>query len=71
VTDAVGPDAGWIVGRDDADGLAAAIAEAAADPGARSRRGAAARERACSEFALDTIMTAYDGLYSEALANRL
>lgn len=71
ITDAVGPDGGWIVGANDADAVAAAIDAAAADPGERARRGAAARERACTSFAVDTIVTAYDGLYREALAHRL
>jgi hypothetical protein len=30
-----------------------------------------ARARACTEFALDHIIDAYDGLYGEALASRL
>ncbi|MDR3686674.1 MAG: glycosyltransferase [Coriobacteriia bacterium] len=71
ITDAVGDKAGWIVGHNDAAGLAAAIDAAAADPGELARRGAVARQRACTEFALDTIVTAYDGLYREALAHRL
>lgn len=71
IADAVGPDAGWIAARDDADALAAAITEAAADPDERARRGTAARERACTEFELGRILTAYDGLYSEALSDRL
>jgi glycosyltransferase involved in cell wall biosynthesis len=71
ITDAVGTDGGWIVGHDDAAALAAAIDAAAADPDEVARRGAAARERACTEFALDMILAAYDGLYREALASRL
>jgi glycosyltransferase involved in cell wall biosynthesis len=68
ITDAVGEHAGWIVGHDDADALAAAIDAAAADPVEVARRGAAARERACSLYALDRIIDAYDGLYREALS---
>ena len=71
ITDAVGDDAGWIVGHDDVAGLAAAIDAAAADAAELARRGAAARARACTEFALTTIITAYDRLYREALAHRL
>ena len=71
ITDAVGDDAGWIVDHDDVAGLAAAIDTAAADPAELARRGTAARERACTEFALDSIVSAYDGLYREALAHRL
>jgi glycosyltransferase involved in cell wall biosynthesis len=71
VADAVGCDAGWIVGRDDVAALAVAIDAAAADPAQVARRGAAARKRACTEFALDTIVAEYDGLYREALAHRL
>ncbi len=71
IADAVGADAGWIVGKNDSRALAEAIDAAAADPDELARRGAAARERACTEFALDTIVAAYDGLYREALAHRL
>jgi len=71
IADAVGTDAGWIVGHDDSASLAAAIEAAASDPAEAERRGAAGRSRACSEFALDIIVAAYDGLYHEALAQRL
>jgi len=71
ITDAVGTNAGWIVGHNDATALASAIDAAAADPTELACRGAAARERACTEFALDRIITAYDGLYREALAHSL
>ena len=71
ITDAVGESAGWIAGHDDVAGLAAAIASAASNPEDLARRGAAARERAVNEFALDRIVAAYDGLYGEALASRL
>ena len=69
IADAVGADAGWIVGKNDSRALAEAIDAAAADEGERARRGAAGRERACTEFALDRIVAAYDGLYREALAH--
>jgi len=71
ITDAVGSDAGWLVGHDDAPALARAIDEAAGDPGQVARRGAAALERARTEFALDRIVIEYEELYREALASRL
>ena len=71
ITDAVGPDAGWIVGHDDAGALADAIDAAAASPAEIVRRGAAARERALTRFAFDKIAAAYDGLYREAIARCL
>ena len=71
ITDAVGTDAGWIVGKHDVAALAAAIDAAAADPAEVASRGTAARERVCREFAVDRILTAYEGLYREALASRL
>jgi glycosyltransferase involved in cell wall biosynthesis len=70
IAEAVGADAGWIVGKNDAHALAEAIDAAAADPDGLARRGAAARERACTEFASDGIVASYDGLYREALASR-
>lgn len=71
ITDAVGDSAGWIVGHDDAEALAAAIDHAASHPSEVARLGAAARERACAEFALDRIVNAYDLLYAEALAHHV
>lgn len=71
ITDAVGPEAGWIVPKDDVDALAAAIDGAAADPAEAARRGAAGRKRAASEFALDRIVEAHEELYREALASRV
>jgi glycosyltransferase involved in cell wall biosynthesis len=71
IADAVGPDAGWITPRDDPAAMAAAIDAAAADPEDAARRGRAARDRACTVFASDHIIDAYDGLYCEALASRL
>ncbi len=71
VADAVSETEGWIVAKNDRDALARAIEAAAVDPAEVARRGAAARERACTEFALDMILAAYDGLYREALASRL
>lgn len=71
ISDAVADDAGWIVGHNDVDALAAAIDHAAADPQARAARGAAGRARACSEFSLDRIIDAYERLYRDALAHRV
>jgi glycosyltransferase involved in cell wall biosynthesis len=68
IADAVVTDAGWITPKNDQHALAAAIDAAAADPSELARRGAAARERACTEFALPTIIDAYEELYREALA---
>jgi glycosyltransferase involved in cell wall biosynthesis len=70
IADAVGAHAGWIVGKNDAHALAEAIDATAADPDELARRGAAARERACTEFASNGIVASYDGLYREALASR-
>lgn len=72
IADAIGSkETGWIVAKDDASALAAAIDEAATNPDEVARRGAAARERVCAEFSLDRIIDAYDGLYDEALASRV
>jgi glycosyltransferase involved in cell wall biosynthesis len=71
IADAVGTEAGWIVPKDDIQALARAIETAAADPEDRERRGAAARRRAVSEFALPRIIEAYEELYREALASRV
>lgn len=67
IADAVGARGGWIVPKNDVAALAAAISAAAADPEGCRERGAAARERARSEFALERIVTEYDSLYREAL----
>jgi glycosyltransferase involved in cell wall biosynthesis len=71
IADAVGTEAGWIVAKSDPRALAQAVDAAAADPDEVARRGAAARERACEEFELGSIVAAYDGLYGEVLAHRL
>lgn len=71
ITDAVSSDAGWIVPKNDLGALAHAIEAAAADADDRRRRGAAARGRAVSEFALPRIIEAYEELYREALAHHL
>lgn len=71
ITDAVGPEAGWIVGHDDTAALASAIDAAASDRTEAARRGAAGRERAVSEFSLPRVIDAYEELYREALASRV
>ena len=50
---------GRLVGRDDVDGLAAAILEAARDPLARSAWGEAGRRRAEEHFGLDRMIDGY------------
>lgn len=70
ITDAVGDDAGWIVPATTA-ALALAIEAAATNPAERSRRGAAARERATHEFSLDAVIADYEELYREAIASRV
>jgi glycosyltransferase involved in cell wall biosynthesis len=72
IADAVGgPDAGWIVDKNDSAALAAAIDEAASNPSETARRGAVARTRARDEFALPRIIDAYEELYGEAIASRV
>jgi len=70
IADAVGGEAWWIVPKNDAAAIAAAIDGAAADPEQVARRGEAARQRATTEFSLAKIMDLHDGLYHEALASR-
>ncbi len=71
IADAVDATVGWIVPRDDALALAAAIKAAASDPAEAARRGSAARERAVARFALPHIISQYEELYREALASRV
>lgn len=71
IADAITPDTGWVVDKNDTSGLAAAIAAASADPAEVRRRGSAARERAISEYSLPRIIEAYEELYREALASRV
>ncbi len=71
IVDAVGTTAGWIVEQATGEELAAAIDLAASDRTEARRRGEAARERACTEFALGRLLDSYEELYAEALASRL
>jgi glycosyltransferase involved in cell wall biosynthesis len=71
ILDAVGDEAGWLVERDGAAGLAAAIRAAVADPGQVAARGKAARLRAQEHFSLDRVLHAYEGLYGEVIASRV
>lgn len=71
ITDAVGSTAGWIAAKNDASELALAIDAASADPEELARRGAAARKRAVTEFALPHVLKAYEELYHEALSSRV
>jgi glycosyltransferase involved in cell wall biosynthesis len=70
ITDAVG-ETGWLVAKNDAAALAAALSAAAASPKAVQRLGRQARERVRQQFALPSIIQAYEGLYREALASRI
>lgn len=71
ITDAVGEDSGWIVPKYDGMALAKMIDRVAGDPEDVRAKGLAARDRACSRFALSSILTAYEELYREALASRV
>ena len=53
---------GWLVRRGDVAALALALRRLAADPATRARLGAAARERACSDYALPRVAAAYADL---------
>ena len=61
---------GWLVRRGDADALALALRRLAAAPEIRARLGAAARERACSEYSLHRVAGAYADLASRVLKER-
>jgi glycosyltransferase involved in cell wall biosynthesis len=71
ITDAVGEDSGWIAPKYDGMSLAKLIDRVAGDPEEVRTKGLAARERACSRFALPSILAAYEELYREALASRV
>lgn len=71
IIDAVGEDSGWIAPKYDGMALAKLIDRVAGDPEDVRAKGLAARERACSRFALPSIIAAYEELYREALASRV
>lgn len=71
IADAIGTEAGWIVDKDDAVALGAAIEQAAADASQLASRGRAARERALERFSLTRIVSEYEDLYREALASHV
>jgi phosphatidylinositol alpha 1,6-mannosyltransferase len=57
---------GWLVPPDDAEALAAALAEAIGDADERHRRGAAARVDALERFSWPAIADRVDGVLREA-----
>lgn len=61
---------GVIVGADDVDGLARAVAELADDAGLRRRMGAAGRRRATAEYTLERLAADHARLYRELLSAR-
>lgn len=67
ITDAVGEDAGWLVAKNDAAALAAALDHVAAHPAECASRGAAGRARVAQRFSLDATIHAYEELYREVL----
>lgn len=70
IADAVTPETGWITSRNDAQALGRSLADAAADRPAAAAKGAAGRERACTEFGIERVLTAHDEVYADALAIR-
>ena len=64
--EAVG-DAGVVVAAGDVTALAAALAGLARDPAGRARLGAAARERACSQFGVEQMLAGVGAAYAAAL----
>lgn len=65
IADAVSDAEGWIVAKNDASALSAALDEAASNPTDARTRGSAARARACREFAIEHILEVYEGIYRE------
>jgi glycosyltransferase involved in cell wall biosynthesis len=61
---------GFLVDSDDADDLAARLAEVAADPARRAQMGAAGRERVLERYAVDRLVDDVDALYRRLLASR-
>lgn len=62
---------GFLVDSDDADDLAARLAELAADPARRARMGASGRERVLERYAVDRLVDDVDALYRRLLASRV
>ena len=60
-------DSGLLVAPEDPGALAAALARIAADPAGRRRMGEAARQRAMSQFSLETMVDRYLAVYDQAL----
>jgi glycosyltransferase involved in cell wall biosynthesis len=60
---------GFLVDSDDADDLAARLAELAADPARRAQMGAAGRERVLERYAVDRLVDDVDALYRRLLAS--
>jgi len=58
---------GWLVNPGDAPGLAAALNQALADPGARQVMGRTGRERAVKEFSLETMARRYEEVLDSLL----
>lgn len=61
---------GWLVPDDDADALAAALAEVLADPAEARRRGRAAQEHCLARFGVARLRDELAALYHELLAKR-
>lgn len=73
--DAEGPrltvgDAGILVPRGDAAALARAVISLLDDPGRAAALGAAGRRRVAAQFSLDAMVSAFEALYAELLADR-
>ena len=62
---------GKLVPPGDVDALAAALAGMAADPAAAAAMGRVGRERVVQHFSLSAMVTAYQALYDEQLAQRM
>jgi glycosyltransferase involved in cell wall biosynthesis len=61
---------GFLVDAEDADALAARLAELAADPGLRAQMGEAGHDRVLERYAVDRLVDDVDALYRELLAAR-
>jgi glycosyltransferase involved in cell wall biosynthesis len=70
VADVVGPGSGRLVASGDEAGLAAALAELAADPALRRDMGVQAREHVRARYGSERLLADVDRLYGELLASR-